>query len=91
MTFNDAIAMRSNYTWGPIDGSYSVGPYDILRYRATQDGFLFFHAFVNGEDTNHSFNSLDEALAGAIAYRAEGPNCQAGKYFIQSLRPYEHR
>ena len=89
MTFNDALAMGANYTWGPIDGSYSVGPYDILRYRAAPDGYLSFHVFVNGEDTNHSFNSLDEALAGAIAYRAEGPNCQAGMYFIRSLRHEE--
>ena len=86
MTFNDALAMGANYTWGPIDGSYSVGPYDILRYRTT-DGYMLYHAFLDGEDTNHSFNTLDEAIAGVIAYRAEGPNCQAGKYFIRSLRP----
>lgn len=37
-------------------------------------------------DTNHSFHTLDEALAGAIAYRQEGCNHRADGYFIRSMR-----
>ena len=44
-------------------------------------------AFDNagGVDTNHQHDSLDAALAHAIAYRAEGCNSRAGNYFIQLI------
>ncbi|PWQ83672.1 hypothetical protein DKX15_22430 [Enterococcus faecium] len=44
-----------------------------------------FHPFIDGNDTNHSFNSFDAALAGAIAYRAEGPNHHADGYFMKMI------
>lgn len=39
-------------------------------------------------DIGQSFHSLDAALVGCIAYRAEGPNAQAASYFMRMIRPW---
>lgn len=49
-----------------------------------QDGSL--NAATKYTDTNQSFGTLDEALAGAIAYRQEGCNHRADQYFISGMR-----
>jgi hypothetical protein len=36
-------------------------------------------------DTSQGYQTLDEALAGAIAFRNEGINHRADRYFIQSM------
>jgi hypothetical protein len=51
----------------------------------------FFGVYVGGKNTNTSYGSFDEVLAGAIAYKHEGPNHHADYYFMKSLRPDETR
>lgn len=85
-----AIDQGQGYTWGPIIQVHQIGPYVILEYTPRVTGSaryegVSFHAFVDGGDTNHSFNTLDAALAGAMAYRAEGPNSRAGQYFMNMI------
>lgn len=84
------------FPWGPIDQVHEIGPYKIVEYRRDMSGFgrssdysehgkTQFHPFIDGKDTSHCFDSLDAALAGAIAYRREGPNGTAGYYFMRML------
>lgn len=85
----------SRFPWGPITQTHEVGPYQILEYRddrsryplTQQDGHgrTLFQPWVNGKSTSTSWHSLDAALAGAIAYKAEGPNGQAAHYFLRMI------
>jgi hypothetical protein len=91
------------FTWGTVIAIYTVGPYDIVEYHPwkrnersrnvlTGDpdlGKTEFHVYVEGKSTSHGFASLDGALAGAIAYRVEGPNHAADRYFIRALHSIE--
>jgi phosphosulfolactate phosphohydrolase-like enzyme len=72
------------FTWGKITEWFDVGQYAIAQY-LDEHNEVGFHVWVSGVDTSTSYASLDSALAGAIAYRAEGPNHAADRYFIKSL------
>lgn len=86
------------YTWGQVIAIHEIGPYTIVESHPwlEQDGrirtgvpdptSIEFHTYVNGLCCSHSYPTLDEALAGCMAYRAEGPNHHADTYFIRSLR-----
>ena len=84
------------FPWGPIDKVHQVGPYQIVEYRRdmsnsgmtsdfSEHGRVQFHPFIDGRDTSCCFNTLDAALAGAIAYRREGTNGSAAFYFMRML------
>lgn len=73
----------SEFAWGEITTTHVLGPYAIVEY--ILHGVTWFHSYVDGKDTNHSFPSLDAAMAGCTAYRHEGPNHRADKYFIEML------
>jgi hypothetical protein len=84
------------FPWGVIDEVHEVGPYQIAQYRKdastyahesawVDHGKTMFHIYVEGKDACQSFWTLDAALVGAIAYRAEGPNGQAAEYFMRMI------
>lgn len=84
------------FPWGPIDAVHEVGPYQIVEYRRDMSnagqvemyadhGTTCFHPYIDGKDTSHSYPSLDAALVGAIAIRAEGPNGRAATYFMRMI------
>lgn len=93
--------LPSRFTWGLVIRIHTVGPYDIIEYHPWKSvrGTVHtgdpdpirteFHVYVRGKSTSESFGSLDAALAGAIAYRSEGPNHAADHYFIRSLTSLE--
>lgn len=45
-----------------------------------------FHGYLNGRDVSQGWPSLDEALAGLIAIKHEGPNSRAGDYFMRMMK-----
>ena len=53
--------------------------------QAINEKEIQFHTWVDGEDCSESFHSLEAALAGCIAYKTEGRNHHADRYFIQSM------
>lgn len=86
----------TSFPWGPIDKVHVIGSYQIVQYRvdasnmtglrAGQDhGLTRYHVIVDGHSTSTSYETLDAALAGAIAYRHEGPNGRAATYFIRMI------
>lgn len=85
----------SRFAWGPVDMIHVVGEYQVVEYRKDMSTFLsgdysdhgktFFHPYVNGKDTSMSFESLDAALVGAVAYKHEGANGSAGFYFMRMI------
>lgn len=88
--------MNKKFAWGRVIQRHAIGPYEIVeyaergadnhkKYPSQETGRILFHPYVKKVDTNHSFESLDAALAGAIAYRNEGINHQADIYFMRGI------
>jgi len=94
----DELKLGYRFTWGKILQIFEIGPYAIASFHPWKtDGAtvldgktdfekIHYHVWVYGKDTCHTYDSLDEAMAGCIAYRSEGANHQADRYFIASLR-----
>jgi hypothetical protein len=73
------------FTWGVPLGVHHVGDYTIVQYERYSPGVydpemlkdravngeMSFKPFVGGEDIGKSFESLDMALLGAIAWRTD--------------------
>ena len=47
---------------------------------------IYFHGYVNDEDTHESYLSLEEALVGCVAYKREGFNHRADRYFFKMIQ-----
>jgi len=85
------------FIWGEPVRWRTHGPYAVLEFHPwKRDGSSIktgepdesktdFHLWVDRKSTSESFGSLDAALAGGIAYRAEGANHAADRYFIRAL------
>lgn len=88
---------RPKFTWGSIIEIMDIGPYTIASYHPhkNDNGRISsqiidvdrtqFHGWVDGENSHRAWLSLDEALVGLIAYRAEGPNSRAADYFKKMI------
>lgn len=79
----------SRFPWGVITQVHKVGSYQIVEYREDEvwdsHGMMLFHPYIDGRDTCHDYHSLDAALIGVIAYRADGPNTRADRYICKML------
>lgn len=84
MGLNRIKSGQEKFTWGEVIKIHEVGDYSIVEYRR-DNGEICFHGYVGKTDTNMSWNTLDQALAGCIAYKYEGPNHRAGNYFITMI------
>jgi hypothetical protein len=87
------------FTWGRVMDFYEIGNYTILKFHPwiSEDGVIktgkpdtqeiSYHGWIDGEDSHHSFDSLDAALAGLIGYRNLGPNDgpKAGHFFMKMI------
>ena len=89
------------FVWGEVVKHHEVGPYHIVEYHPRKVvgstvtkqidwDKVEFHLYIeNGvaevKDACESFESLDAALAGGIAYRAEGCNHRGDRYFIAAM------
>ena len=85
------------FTWGKLVRIHQIGRYAIVEYRPwTRTGFvvntgkagkkLGFHPYVDGKDTSRTFDDIESAMAGAIAYAFDGCNSQAGEMFMRMVR-----
>ena len=98
--FNKLLSGENmNYTWGEVLEVFTVGNYGIVKYIKNDDrGETYYHPFINGEiadrnlrdnndwhDTCHSYLTLESCLAGAMAYKYDGINSQAGEFFIKMI------
>lgn len=85
------------FTWGQIIKIQEIGEYSIVEfYPWVTDGCtvktgvpnfkkVCFHGWVNEHDCSQSWESLDAAIAGVIAYKYEGCNHWADRYFMKMI------
>jgi hypothetical protein len=74
-----------DFVWGEPLKSYEIGPYKILKYQGRDESKASYHGWINNDDTNSSWGSLDAALVGMIAISREGHNSRAADYFMKML------
>lgn len=74
-----------DYIWGKIINVYSIGEYQILEV-IDNEGEKTYHSYINYESTSHCYNNLETAITGAIAYKYDGENSQANKFFWKMIK-----
>jgi hypothetical protein len=84
------------FSWGEAVKLYEFGDYAVLEYHpwAVRNSRVLigepltlecYHAWANGRDTGQSYHAFEGAIAGAMAYKWDGPNSQAGKLFCRMI------
>jgi hypothetical protein len=72
-----------NFVWGDVRKVHDIAEYSIIEYidnsdidiyTDTSDSESMFHVYINGDDTNISYESLDEALLGCLERKYLGLN-----------------
>lgn len=82
---NKIRLIESEYSFGEVVKTHIIGDtYQIIE-AIDNDGNQKFSSYVNFERTGFSYNSLEKAITGAIAYKYEGANSQANKYFWKMI------
>lgn len=88
----------SSFWLGPVVGYHEIGEYGFLEYLETDFNHLGprygqltgcnkFSIYINGHSTSRSASSLDEALIVAIAFKRDGCNSQAARFFLRATEP----
>jgi hypothetical protein len=72
------------FTWGTVVQIHEVGPYAVVEY-IDSHGTLLFHSYADGKDLSQSTDTIEGALAHAIAVKWDGINTQAGRYFVRMI------
>ena len=75
--------IRREYHWGEVIKIHCVGEYQIVE--ASKDEKVHYHGYINYNDINKSYYSLDSALVGCIGYKHEGGNGKAAMYFSRMI------
>lgn len=73
------IFIRCQFSWGDIVNIHLIDDYQIIE--AIYHGKKSYHPYVNFKDTHCSYESLEEAIVGAISYKYDGCNSKADFYF----------
>lgn len=89
------------FAWGVIVKTHHIGPdYQIVEYRQDQSRStsasmwathcdIVFHPYLDRKDMSASYDTLEEAIVGAIAHKYGGPNSGAGYYASKILGLYD--
>ena len=87
-SFEDKLLyLKKGFNWGKIIKIQAIGDYQIIEYISCSSGKgePSFHSYVDFKDTNHSYNTLEQALIGVIAHRFDGVNSRAAGYFCKMI------
>ena len=88
---------KKEFVWGPVVKVHEIGEYSIVEYRPQifkdscgtgkyEEEKTNFHPYINGKDTNRSFESLDDAIIGTICYKVDSNNTRLDVYINTLLR-----
>lgn len=81
------------FVWGKVVKVLEIGLYTIILYypylKGREKGVAWatnrYHLYINGKDTSRTFQSLDQALVGAVAIQNDGINTRAHEYFYKMV------
>lgn len=75
--------LTKEYHWGHVINVHCIGEYQIIE--SVRAGDMLWHGYINYQDSNQSYSSLDSALIGCIARKNEGANGKAHEYFYKMI------
>ena len=78
----------NRFAWGNIKKIWEIGSYAIGEYNEDCLGKLtrtFYHVWIDGKDESISADTLEGALATAMAHKHDGINSQAGMFFTRMI------
>lgn len=99
----EKIIAKGEYFGGAVVAVHRIGEYAILEYLDRDyrggsnpnygklTGEHTFSTFINECSTSHGYNSLDAALVGVIAFKRDGCNTCADRYFMKATEPENGR
>ena len=91
------LAKGAEFTWGDLVKIHRIGEYTVVEHHPWKvDGVRVltgqpnnatseFSCYIENKSLSRSTNSLDSALAICIAYKHDGANSQAARYFIKMI------
>lgn len=77
--------IKEEFVWGYIINIHCIGEYQIIECEDKNTHEIFWHGYVNYEDTNCTYSSLDSALIGCIGIKYEGLGGRASMYFERMI------
>lgn len=78
--------IRDDLKWlGNVEEVYNIGDYQIAKYISKDDKKERYHPYYKGKSYSTSYNSVEEAMVGVVAYRFDGLNTKADVYFIRAI------
>lgn len=86
----------AKYTWGEVITIHEIGEYAIVEayghefVNCCSTGRIDYstkeyHCYVEGNAIGQSADSMDAALAQCIAYKHDGCNSQAARFFMKMI------
>lgn len=88
-------AIKGEFPWGPVKEVHIIGDYQIVEFhpRVFKNGHgtseysesTSFSAYIGWHSISRSYDTLDEALVGLIAYKHDGNNSSAAEYFMRMI------
>ncbi len=89
-TSTDLHEVKNNpveFSWGEIIKFYELEEFTIASFFPNNAGKrILFHVWVDKKDIGMYFDSLEEALIGAIAFKHEGFHSEAARYFMKMIK-----
>ena len=93
-----AFGRGGNFTWGEAVEKHEIGEYTIIEYHPHEYvnccstgkvdySKTEYSCYINHNPISRSTESLDAALACCIAYKLDGANTRADRYFMKSIKP----
>ena len=93
----DVDRASSNFWLGPVLRAYEIAEYGFVEYEQLDfnsgptyglpTGKRRFTIYINGHSISRSAASLDEALIVAVAFKRDGCNSQAARFFWRATEP----
>lgn len=80
-----ALRHGAKFVWGEIQGWVFAGPYTLAYYLDKHDQKPMWYIWVDEQPTAHVALSIEGALSEAMAYKHDGPNSQASRFFMRML------
>jgi hypothetical protein len=90
----------STWSWGPVQAVYEIGEYHVIEFLWDYSNYNFgvqeqhgrkgYAAWVDGEEVDLVWESLDEAIVDMVRFKYEGQRGSSGpratEYFIKMVR-----
>jgi len=84
--------LKQEFPWGEVTKVHNIGEYVIFEYISGYDlrnegkTVIAFHAYMDYQNISCSYETLDSCLIGTLAYKYDGANSQAAKFFRRMVK-----